>query len=125
MLIDLAPVRKGRDKSRTSFSGLMDIYEQNYIRLRKLAPDLDGADKQISLVPDHQNLFLSITERCKYTTMLRLTYQFGSESNPIFEPDLSLIIYHDAKVVEVQQYYSRRFGRFEFSDLLEQKMAYE
>ncbi|MDH3763813.1 MAG: hypothetical protein OEU50_22775, partial [Gammaproteobacteria bacterium] len=71
MQLDLAPVRKGRAANARSFAGLMELYEQNYMRLRNIAPDLKVADEMISSVPDHQDLLLSITERCRYTTMLR------------------------------------------------------
>ena len=74
----------------------MELYEQNYMRLRNIAPDLKVADEMISSVPGHQDLFLSITQRCRYTTMLRMTYQFEEEGKLLFEPDLHLKVYHDA-----------------------------
>lgn len=122
MLIDLAPVRKGRSANARSFSGLMELYEQNYIRLRNVAPDLCIADEMISSVPGHHDLYLSITERFKYTTMLRMTYRFEEEGEYLFEPDLQLKMYHDARVVEVLQLQSRRSRSPIFlSDLIEQK----
>lgn len=121
MLLDLAPVRKGRFANARSFAGLMDLYEQNYMRLRNIAPDLEVADEMISSVPEHQDLFLSITERCKYTTMLRLTYRFEEAGKILFEPDLHLKVYHDARVVEVQQFHSRSRGPMYMAQLVEQK----
>ena len=85
------------------------------------APDLNVADEMISSVPGHQDLYLSITQRCKYTTMLRMTYQFEEDGQPLFEPDLHLKIYHDARVVEVQQFQSRSRGPLYLADLIEQK----
>lgn len=121
MQLDLAPVRKGRAANARSFAGLMELYEQNYMRLRNIAPDLKVADEMISSVPDHQDLFLSITERYKYTTMLRLTYQFEDEGKFLFEPDLHLKVYHDARVVEVQQFHSRSRGPLYIASMIEQK----
>jgi len=121
MLIDLAPVRKGRAANARSFSGLMELYEQNYIRLRNIAPDLCIADEMISSVPAHHDLYMSITERCKYTTMLSLTYRFEESGEHLFEPDLQLKMYHDARVVEVLQLQSRSEGPFYLSELIEQK----
>ena len=121
MLLDLQPVRAGRAANSRSFAGLMELYEHNYIRLRNLVPDLAVADEMISVVPDHQDLYLSITERCKYTTMLRLTYRFETEDEPLFEPDLHLKMYHDARVVEVQQFVSRAHGPMYLADVLDQK----
>ena len=121
MLLDLTPVRRGRDANARSFAGLMELYEQNYMRLRNIAPDLCVANEMISSVPGHQDLFLSITERCKYTTMLRMTYQFEENGQPLFEPDLHLKVYHDARVVEVQQLLSRTQGPLYIARMIEQK----
>jgi len=121
VLIDLAPVRRGREANPRSFAGLMELYEQNYLRLRNIAPDLRVADEMISSVPEHQDLYLSITQRCRYTTMLRMTYQFEEEGAVLFEPDLHLKVYHDARVVEVQQLQSRSRGPLYLADLIEQK----
>ena len=122
MLLDLTPVRRGRAANARSFAGLMELYEQNYLRLRNLAPDLAVADEMVSSVPEHQDLYLSVTERCPYTTMLRLTYRFDDEQGKaLFEPDLHLKVYHDARVVEVMQYHSRSRGPMLIGDLIEKK----
>ena len=42
-----------------SFAALMDLYEYNYLRLMKIAPDLTFADKMVSSVPDHHDLYLN------------------------------------------------------------------
>lgn len=121
MLLDLAPVRSGRCANARSFAGLMELYEHNYMRLRSIAPDLKVADEMISTVPAHQDLYLSVTQRCRYTTMLRLTYQFFDAGKLLFEPDLHLKVYHDARVVEVQQFTSRTQGPMYMAELIEQK----
>jgi uncharacterized protein YqiB (DUF1249 family) len=121
MLLDLNPGRAGRDANARSFAGLMELYEQNYMRLRSIAPDLKVADEMISTVPGHHDLFLSITRRCRYTTMLRMTYQFEEEGKLLFEPDLHLKVYHDASVIEVQQFTSRSHGPMYIADLIDQK----
>lgn len=122
MLLDLAAVRgRARFVNARSFADLMELYEQNYIRLRNIAPDLCVADEMISAVPGHQDLYLSVTRRCKYTTMLRMTYQFEEAGQALFEPDLHLKIYHDARVVEVQQLHSRTQGPIYITDLIRHK----
>jgi len=93
-----------------SLAGLMDLYEQNYIRLRQLIPDLNFSDEMISCAEGHIDLYLSIKERCKYTTMISLTYRFKQPGGILFQPDLHLTIYHDAKVAEVQHRVIRRGG---------------
>ncbi len=121
MLLDLAPVRQGRFVHARSFAGLMELYEQNYIRLRNIAPDLANANEMISSVPGHQDLYLSVTQRCRYTTMLRMTYQFEDAGQTLFEPALHLKVYHDARVVEVQQLYSRTHGPLYNDRMVERK----
>lgn len=123
MLIEAEAIRSGRSISSKSFSGLMDLYEQNYIRLRKMVPDLGVADHMISSAAGYSDLFLSVHERCKYTTMLSLTYRFGKPGRHLFEPDLHLKVYHDAKVVEVQHLNSRSQGLIVVEDLLIKKWA--
>jgi uncharacterized protein YqiB (DUF1249 family) len=123
MLIESDAVRSGRSITTKSFAGLMDLYEQNYVRLRTIAPDLGVADHMISSVAGHCDLFLTVHERCKYTTMLSMTYRFGQPGNYLFEPDLHLKFYHDAKVVEVQYLNSRSQGLIIVDDLLIRKWA--
>jgi hypothetical protein len=80
-----------------TFGGLMDIYEQNYIRLRLLIPDFDriGANA-VSTAPGSMDLHYECLERSKYTTVFSLTYKFET-----LEPNLEIRVYHDARVAEV------------------------
>lgn len=85
-----------------SFAALMELYENNYIYMRRLIPDLDRSrDVVISRVEGAVDLHMQILERHAYTTSLRLTHFFtrGDESEVI--PNLMLRIYHDARVAEV------------------------
>lgn len=85
-----------------SFSGLMELYECNYIRLRNLVPDLDALPALvISRIPGVLDLHLHIVERCKFTTTLNLTYHFHDGEGDFPAPDLRVRIYHDAQVGEV------------------------
>ena len=88
--------------SRRSFYGLMDLYEKNHALLCRLIPDLNKMPvKTESRVNHSPTLYLSIEKRCKYTTMLSITYYFeGADENKIADPDLHVRIYHDAKQVE-------------------------
>ena len=84
------------------FVSLMDLYEGNYIKLRKLLNGLDPQDDAvISRADGHLDLYLSIVERSKYTTTLYLTYCFPEEQGIQMEPNLRIRIYHDAKLAEV------------------------
>jgi len=85
-----------------NFAGLMELYECNYIRLRNLVPDLDAVpDAMISRVAGALDLHVRITERCKFTTTLNLTYYFNDEAGRFPAPDMRVRMYHDAQVGEV------------------------
>jgi len=108
MIADFESVRTGQIIKPKTFSGLMDLYEHNYLRLKRIVPDLDIADEMISISAGHLDLYLSVTERCKYTTMLRMTYQFRQNDKLIYQPDMHLKIYHDARIAEVQDRLDRK-----------------
>ena len=86
-----------------NFSGLMELYESNYIRLRRLIPEITQIEESVSRVDHCLDLHVQVVERCPYTTMLRLTYAFQDAQNSVLlEPDLHLRIYHDARTAEAQ-----------------------
>ncbi len=79
----------------------MDLYESNFIRLRKLLPEIHHVDDAlISRVPGHLDLYLNIVERSRYTTTLYLSYCFPTGHGLQMEPNLKIKIYHDARVAE-------------------------
>lgn len=88
--------------NRRSFHGLMDLYEQNYSLLDTLISDMGAMPVQTeSRVAGSPTLFLTIEERCKYTTMVSITYYFEtSDGERIADPDLRIRIYHDAMQAE-------------------------
>jgi len=85
-----------------TFTGLMSLYESNYVKLRQLAAELEwSADAVVSApIRDHA-LHAEILRREPYTTTLRLTYWLPDDGDAVVpEPDLVLRIYHDARLVE-------------------------
>jgi uncharacterized protein YqiB (DUF1249 family) len=95
--MELLPRHLGNEAAARTFGGLMDIYEQNYIRLRRLIPDFEkiGA-KAISTAPGCADLHYECLQRSRYTTVFSLTYKFETP-----EPNLEIRVYHDARVAEV------------------------
>ena len=90
---------------------LMELYELNYIQLRQLVPDLNAIqDHSQSLVKGALGLFLTVQERCKYTTTLHLSYRFADDEGSFLAPDIVLRMYHDAQLAEVISR-GRRRGR--------------
>ncbi len=97
-------MHKPRNSGR--FASLMDLYEQNYLLMRLLAPDLKSMSQGsfVSRVPGAMSLELSELEHSRYTSTFRLTYRFSGSSlrgRNRREPDLAVRLYHDARTCEV------------------------
>ena len=94
------------------FGALMALYESNYLRLSQIAGDLKSlAGVRVSRVKDDCDLRLTVTERSPYTTSFDLTYLFpaptpGEEGVSTY-PDMRVRIYHDARLVEAQEWASQ------------------
>ena len=81
---------------------LMELYELNYIQLRQLIPDVGLVqDHVMSRVKGALDLYLTVRERCKYTTTLHLSYRFEKGQDSTLAPDIVVRLYHDAQVAEV------------------------
>jgi uncharacterized protein YqiB (DUF1249 family) len=90
---------------------LMELYELNYIQLRRLVPDLDAVqERSVSKVNGALDLYLTIRERTRYTTTLNLSYHFVEAGDSYLAPDVVVRMYHDAQLAEVISH-SRRHGR--------------
>ena len=97
-------MHKPRNSGR--FASLMDLYEQNYVLMRLLAPDLKSMPHAsfVSRVPGAMALELTVLEHSRYTSTFRLTYRFAGNSprgRNQREPDLAIRLYHDARACEV------------------------
>jgi uncharacterized protein YqiB (DUF1249 family) len=90
------------DVEPRGFVSLMDLYENNYLRFRKLVPDLDVlAEHAYSRINGCMGLHITVLDRSRFTTTLRMTYHLTEEGRLHSEPDLKLRVYHDARLVEV------------------------
>ena len=90
------------DVEPRGFVSLMDLYENNFLRFRKLVPDLDAlAEHAYSRINGCMGLHITVLDRSRFTTTLRMTYHFTEGSRLYAEPDLKLRVYHDARLVEV------------------------
>jgi uncharacterized protein YqiB (DUF1249 family) len=89
-----------------SFTGLMTLYESNYIRLSHLVSQLEtlsvtNPEPALSSSPRDRDLYLQVRSRERYTSTLKLTYWFADgENRPVADPDLTVRVYHDARLVE-------------------------
>jgi hypothetical protein len=85
-----------------SFTGLMTIYESNYIKLSQLTTAFDWSGwSMVSSSPRDKDLYAQLLRREPYTTTLKLTYWFEEPEGVLVpDPDLILRVYHDARLVE-------------------------
>jgi len=79
----------------------MTIYESNYLKLRQLAgADAEPNAVRVSSVPDDCELHIEARRIEPYTTTLRMTYWFDEKGKPLADPDLTVRVYHDARLAE-------------------------
>jgi uncharacterized protein YqiB (DUF1249 family) len=88
-----------------SFVALMSLYESNFIRLGWLAGDLERLEgRHLSQVDGDCDLLLTVTGRSPYTSTANLTYVLPEAAGAVAYPDMRLCIYHDANLVEAQEW---------------------
>ena len=88
-----------------SFVSLMTLYESNFVRLGWLVSDLRSiVARTASTVAADCDLFLTPLEKCPYTSVFRLTYEFNVDGACIRDPDLEVCVYHDARLAEVRSF---------------------
>ncbi len=90
---------------RQSLASLIDLYESNYYRLLRLVPELRGIEGTVvSRVAGALDLYLTVHEQQRYTTILTLTYWFGDE----LQPNAGIVVYHDVNAAELVSFSRRR-----------------
>lgn len=91
------------DPLPNTFAGLMEMYEANYIRLRKLCGSKNSMPAfAVSRTPRGMDLYLQVLEQTRYTSTIALTYYFTDEQDGLLAyPNLKLRIYYDALQAEV------------------------
>jgi len=83
----------------------MTLYESNFVRLGWIAQDLQKlADENISRSAADCDLHLRFLERSRYTSVLRLTYEFEQDAGVVQDPNLEVCVYHDARLAEVRSF---------------------
>jgi uncharacterized protein YqiB (DUF1249 family) len=86
-----------------SFVSLMTLYESNFVRLGWLVSNLRSLPgHSLSRTPYDCDLHLSVLERSRYTSVLRLTYEFRQDGQIVQDPNLEVCVYHDARLAEVR-----------------------
>lgn len=104
-----------------SFTGLMSVYESNYLRLLHLIPELERLDGCYrSRVAGDCDLYLEILERSRYTVTLNLTYWFESAGGRVADPDMQVRVYLDGRLAEAMSL-GRNHRHAEFRRLLREQ----
>lgn len=105
-----------------TFAGLMEVYEHNYIKLRRLCGDINKLPEyKCSHIENALDLHVEVVEKTKYTTTLNLTYKFSKSKHnkPRVLPNIYIKVYFDAMQAEVlhrefknrsKQYESKKLG---------------
>ncbi len=108
-----------------SFAGLMEMYECNYIFLRRLCKDFSKIDgDRVSVVTGGMDLYMKMLKRDKYTTTLLLTHYFSNSylsNEPPHFPNIRIRIYHDARQAEVLSVISPK-NRYALEGLVSNKV---
>lgn len=90
--------------SPRSFAALMELYEMNFMLMRRLMPDMARAQgTHVATQGEGLPLHVEVLEQGRFTTMLRLYYLLPSQGEGgqlVRAPDLEVRIYHDARVAE-------------------------
>ncbi|EGW53107.1 hypothetical protein TevJSym_bm00100 [endosymbiont of Tevnia jerichonana (vent Tica)] len=81
---------------------LLDLSEENYRLLLRLAPELRLMQGRALSCLDHgMDLHLEVLEQTPYTSLLHLTYFFPHAGGHYPDPDANLRVYHDSKQVDI------------------------
>ncbi|RLJ17289.1 DUF1249 domain-containing protein [bacterium endosymbiont of Escarpia laminata] len=87
---------------RPTIGVVIDLSEENYSLLMRMAPELHLIKGELLSCLDHgMDLHLEIKEQTPYTTLLHLTYYFPHATGHYPDPDAMLRVYHDSRQVDV------------------------
>jgi uncharacterized protein YqiB (DUF1249 family) len=96
-------------RRRPELKRLQDVQEEIYRQLHLLIPDqFSFHDFLVSRVAGSPALRMEVLERHKYTTFLRLTYEFKEDAALSYSPDAHIRFYHDARIAEVTSFNIRQ-----------------
>lgn len=94
-----------KQKYKIDLAGQQAECEANYLRIMKLLPDMNCIDRRefgVELAGSMPvAIRITVTERCKYTTMLKVSQLQAPLSQWASAPSFVLRVYHDAQMAEV------------------------
>jgi len=99
------PPRTAANEIGATFDSLMEVFEHNYILVRRLLGDLRHLSDQQSLRNDNgPDILVECTERGPYTFTLKFTHQLFAMANTQQMPVIRVRIYMDARSAEVWEH---------------------
>jgi uncharacterized protein YqiB (DUF1249 family) len=88
--------------ARPSMGMVLDLSEENYALLMRLAPSLtEMSGSYESNLEQGMDLYLEVLEQTPYTTLIHLTYYFSHAVGDYPDPDATLRVYHDSRQIDV------------------------
>ena len=107
-------MKPSRGHYKVDLIDLHSLCEANYIRLLRLFADYEQCNERC-IVVGAARVMLTVTERCRYTTNLRLQHvsPLASQLSGI---ELDMRLYHDARMAEVVGFQSHTHvqGRYRY-----------
>jgi uncharacterized protein YqiB (DUF1249 family) len=87
---------------RPGMGMVLDLSEENYALLMRLAPALAEMSGRYQSNLEHgMDLYLEAMEQTPYTSLVHLTYYFSHAVGDYPDPDATLRVYHDSRQVDV------------------------
>jgi uncharacterized protein YqiB (DUF1249 family) len=81
---------------------VLDLSEENYGLLMRMAPDLQSLTGEYrSRLGGAMDLYLDVIEQTPYTSLVHLTYYFTHVVGDYPDPDAMLRVYHDSRQLDV------------------------
>lgn len=116
-----------KPRYRVDLSKQQALCDANYLRLRKLMPELEEREQwsfAVSTTTGSWQVSIEVEERARYTTTVRVSQQGGPLAGKVgpgdeqsgslawtFSPQLTVRLYHDARMAEVIAWQRHRYMR--------------
>jgi uncharacterized protein YqiB (DUF1249 family) len=91
---------------KVDIAALHATCESNYLRLMQLFPDYETSNYREFELGSGERVRIDVVDRSRYTTQLKVCQQGGNDW--LIAPRFELRAYHDARMVEVISFQSRR-----------------
>jgi uncharacterized protein YqiB (DUF1249 family) len=108
--------RTRESEAKIRLADLHGHCELNYVRLMRLCPEMRIMPRREFRAGDRQqfSLQLEVTERCAYTTMIKLGLSMDGLRWAGFQ-NIQVRIYHDARMAEVVECDEQRVGLIRYT----------